>query len=133
MSTGGKQHRPSSQEQRVLQNEQQQIENALEQQRQIESLEEGQELDGVQAAQLQPNLGNQSVQDLISRLKNVNDQLGSIEQEGQDFEEEQQEEVEIEEDLKGSFGGGSGAESGSASSNPWETEFFYGGDDDEKP
>ena len=131
MSQGGKQHRPSSQEQRQLLNEQREIESALDQQRQLEGLEEGQELDGAQAAQLQPNLGNQSVQDLISRLNNVENELGQLDQEGGEFEEEQQEDLEFEEDLKGSFGGGGGPEGGSASSNPWETEFFYGGDDDE--
>ena len=131
MSQGGRQHRPVSQEQRQLLNEQRQIENALEQQRQMEGLEEGHELSSEQAAQLQPNMGNQSVQDLINKLNNVQNELSILENEGQDFEEEQQEEVDFEEEIKSSFGGGGGPEGGSASSNPWETEFFYGGDDDE--
>jgi len=130
MSTGGKQHRPTSLEQQRLLNEQRQLEAALEQQKQIEGFEEGQELDAQQAAQLQPHVGNQSVQDLISKLNTVQKNLNVLDEEGQDLEEEQQEELEIEEDLKGSFGGG-GDGGGSASSNPWETEFFYGGDDDE--
>jgi len=132
MSTGGKKHRPTSQEQSRLLNEQRQIEAALEQQKQIEGFEEGQDFDSQQAAQLQPHMGNQSVQDLISRLNNVQNNLQVLEEEGQDFEEEQQEDLEIEEDLKGSFGGGGDSGSGSSSSNPWETEFFYGGDDDEE-
>ena len=132
MSQGGKQHRPSSQEQRKLLNEQREIEAALDQQRQLEGLEEGQELDSAQAAQLQPNLGNQSVQDLINRLNNVENDLSQLDQEGADLEEEQQEDLDFEEDLTSSFGGGGGPEGGSASANPWETEFFYGGDDDEE-
>ena len=100
MSTGGKQHRPTSQEQQRLLNEQRQLEEALEQQKQIEGFEEGQDLDSQQAAQLQPHLGNHSVQDLISRLNNVQNNLQALEEEGQDFEEEQQEDLEIEEDLK---------------------------------
>lgn len=131
MSQGGKQNRPTSQEQRKLLNEQRNIEAALDQQRQLEGLEEGQELDSAQAAQLQPNLGNQSVQDLISRLNNVENELTQLDQEGGDLEEEQQEDFEFEEDLKGSFGGSS-PEGGSASANPWETEFFYGGEDDDE-
>ena len=131
MGQGGKQQRPSSQDHRNLINEQQQIENALEQQKHLPSLEEGQELDSVQAAQLQPNMGNQSVQDLLNRLRNVNNELTQLDEEGQDLEEEQQEEVDLEEDIKSSFGGGS-PEGGSATANPWETEFFYGGDDDEE-
>ena len=79
MSQGGKQNRPTSQEQRTLLNEQRNIEAALDQQRQLEGLEEGQELDSAQAAQLQPNLGNQSVQDLISRLNNVENELTQLE------------------------------------------------------
>ena len=131
MSTGGKQHRPTSQEQQRLLNEQRQLEAALEQQKQIEGFEEGQDFDALQAAQLQPHVGNQSVQDLISKLNTVQNNLNILDEEGQEFEEEQQEELEIEEDLKGSFGGGGDA-GGASSSNPWETEFFYGGDDDDE-
>ena len=131
MSQGGKQHRPTSQEQRKLLNEQREIEATLDQQRQLEGLEEGHEFDSAQAAQLQPNLGNQSVQDLVNRLNNVDSELAQLDQEGGELEEEQQEDFEFEEDLKGSFGGGT-PEGGSASSNPWETEFFYGGDDDDE-
>ena len=132
MSTGGKQQIPTSKQQRDLINEQKQLEGALEQQ-QMSGLDESQELDSEKAVMLQPNLGNQAVQDLMSRLKNVNDTLVELEQEGSELEEEQQEEVDLEEELTGqSFGGGSGGDS-SSSGNPWENEYFYGGDDDASP
>ncbi|MEC7983849.1 MAG: hypothetical protein VX278_01715 [Myxococcota bacterium] len=133
MSTGGKQQRPTSKSQRDLLNEQQQLENALEQQREIEGLEEGQDFDADKAVKLQPNLGNQAVRDLMNKLNNVNNALSDLEQEGGDFEEDQQEELELEESMSGqSFGGGGGG-GNAASGNPWETEFFYGGDDDPDP
>ena len=43
MSTGGKQQRPTTKQQRDLINEQKQLETALDQQRELEGLEEGQE------------------------------------------------------------------------------------------
>ena len=79
MSTGGKQQRPTSKQQRDLINEQKQLETALDQQRELEGLEEGQDFDSDKAVKLQPNLGNQAVQDLMSRLNNVNNALVDLE------------------------------------------------------
>ena len=129
---GRQNHESISQQQLQLQNERTQIENELAAQRELEGLDQTQDMDSERAVKLQPHLGNQTIQDLIDRLRNVNNSINDLENTEEQIEEKE-DEFDLEEELQGQgFGGGDGG-SGATSENPWEMEVFYGGDDDDKP
>ncbi len=110
-----------------------QIDEALRRQGQpdLEHLEEGQELSSEQASKLQPQLGNQAVQNLLSSLKNASSSFAAVELEEEEEQEElseQEEDLETEMDLHQVSSGGGG---GGAAANPWDVGMLFGGDDDE--
>ena len=129
----------SRQQHQLQQQKQDNPENALEEQKspEVEAYQEGQEFDSERAARLQPHYGNQTVQDLLTKLNDVDTALADLELTAtQDIQEEVEEDQELElEDgwsslvLEEAVGIGTGATSG----NPWEFEVFYGGDDDDSP
>lgn len=129
----------TSRQQHQLQQQKQNLENALEAQKspEVEGYQEGQDFDSDRAARLQPHYGNQTVQDLINKLNDVDTALADLElQATQDIQEEVEEdqELDLEDELEFSgFGGGGGVGAGTSSGNPWEFEVFYGGDDDDSP
>ena len=135
MATGniGRQSRTTQQQNQLLQ-EQQRTERALEEQRSLEGFDQDQDLDSTQAASLQTHVGNEAVQELIDRLRNINNALDDFALEEEQIQE-QDEEFNMEEELQGqSFGGGGANAAGSGTAgNPWELEFFHGGDDDDNP
>ena len=129
---GRQNHESASQRQLQLQNERTQIENDLAEQRELEGLDQAQDMDSERAAKLQPHLGNQAIQDLLDRLQNVNDSLTDLENTEEQIEEKE-DEFDLEEEMQSQgFGGGDGG-AGATSENPWEMEVFYGGDDDNQP
>ncbi|MEC8382286.1 MAG: hypothetical protein VXZ96_18285 [Myxococcota bacterium] len=129
----------TSRQQHQLQQQKQNLENALEEQKspEVEAYQEGQEFDSERAARLQPHYGNQTVQDLLNKLNDVDNALADLElQSTQDIQEdvEEEQELELEDELEFSgFGGGGGVGTGATSGNPWEFEVFFGGDDDDSP
>ncbi|MFT5679326.1 MAG: hypothetical protein ACI8RZ_000230 [Myxococcota bacterium] len=100
--------------------------------RELEHLEEGQELSAEQTATLQPQVGNQAILNLLNRLSSASSSISNVE-----FEEEQEEEEiqEQEEDLESDMelrhlGGGGGGGGGGSAGNPWEVGHLFGGEDD---
>ena len=115
----------------LFQQQKQNLENALEEQKspEVEAYQEGQEFDSERAARLQPHYGNQTVQDLLTKLNDVDTALADLELTAtQDIQEEVEEdqELELEDELEFSgFGGGGGIGTGATSGNPWEFGFLW--------
>ncbi len=110
-------------------NEELQKQNA----RELEHIEEGQELSADQTATLQPQVGNQAILNLLSRLASASSSISSIELEEEQEEEElqeQEEELESDRELR-HLGGGGGGGGGGAAGNPWEVGHLFGGEDDD--
>ncbi|MDG1483775.1 MAG: hypothetical protein P8R54_29560 [Myxococcota bacterium] len=102
--------------------------------RELEHLEEGQELSADQTATLQPQVGNQAILNLLNRLSDASHSISNVEleeeQEEEAQEQEQEEDLESELELRHlSSGGGGGG--GGASGNPWEVGHLFGGEDDD--
>ena len=103
----------------------------------LQKLEEGQELDADLAERLQPQLGNQGVQNLVGRHDSSGHATAALEsqqQEGNELEEEQGEDLEEGVDFDApQFGGGGGGGGGGPEGDPWEWQVLFGGDDDDDP
>ncbi len=100
-------------------------------QRELEHLEEGQELSADQTATLQPQVGNQAILNLLNRLSDASSSISSVELEEEQEEEAQEHEEELESEMElrhlSSGGGGGG---GGTAANPWEVGHLFGGEDD---
>ncbi len=119
-----------NQQQKQLHSERERLNSAIEEQRRTEAefYEEGEELDNDKAARMQEHSGNQAIQDLIDRLNDVENDITDLEQQEEEqeaFDEEQEVDVDETFQPKGNDGGGAGS-----TGNPWNQEFFYGGDDE---
>lgn len=96
----------------------------------LDRIEDDQELSAELANRLQPQLGNQAVQNLLHRARTQGSQAGLAgleedEEEDEGIEEAERESVDIDlPQLAGSIGGGGGH-------NPWDTGPVFGGDDDD--
>ena len=129
----------TSRHQNQLQQQKQDLETSLEEQRspELEGYQADQEFDSERAARLQPHYGNHTVQDLLTKLNDVDNAISEMERSNdldmvEEVEEDEEFDMEDELDFSG-FGGGGGVGSGATSENPWEFEVFYGGDDDDSP
>ncbi len=102
-------------------------------QRDLQKLEEGQEVSAEQAAVLQPQLGNAALAALLARSAGTTGMGAdsSMAQEEEEVEERVEDEEFAEQELDGAvYGGGGGGGGGGGAGDPWDMGKLFGGDDD---
>jgi hypothetical protein len=120
---------------RNLQQQKQDLETQIETAKEdkgFEGFDQEMGMSAEQAVGMQPHMGNAAVQDLMDQLSSVDAALQALEAE--QAQEEIKEDFDLEAELQGqnvSGGGGGSGGSGGSGGNPWDVQFFMGGDDDD--
>ncbi len=114
--------------------------DAFTQKQDLETLEEGKDLNADMAQRLQKSMGNQALTNIMNRNApaaqgaDVSVEMEEEEEQQQESEEElgdKEEEGAEREESQRAFGGTGGAGGGGAGGDPWDLENLFGGEDDD--